>query len=62
MAHQAEFNEQAEIVWDEVDRPLTNMFHMQSAMFMDRADLWPMTRRPAHKPVKVSDEQAPLII
>ena len=26
---------------------------------MDRPDLWPMRRRPAHRPVKISEGQIP---
>ena len=60
MPSQAEFEEDGRVVWDEVERPPTNMFRMQSAMFKDRPDLWPMRRRPAHRPVKIQPGQLSL--
>ena len=61
MPSQSEFELSGRIVWDEVERPPTDMFRMQSAMFKDRPDLWPMCRRPAHRPVKISEGQLSLI-
>ena len=60
MPSQAEFEEDGRVVWDEVERPPINMFRMQSAMFKDRPDLWPMRRRPAHRAVKIQPGQLPL--
>ena len=60
MPSQAEFEEDGRVVWDEVERPPTDMFRMQAAMFKDRPDLWPMRRRPAHRPVKIQPGQLPL--
>jgi len=51
MPSQSEFEEDGRVVWDEVERPPTDMFRMQAAMFKDRPDLWPMKRRPAHRTV-----------
>ncbi len=61
MPSQSEFELSGRIVWDEVERPPTDMFRMQAAMFKDRPDLWPMRRRPAHRAVKISEGQLPLI-
>ena len=61
MPSQSEFEEDGRVVWDEVTAGPVNMFRMQSAMFKDRPDLWPMCRRPAHRPVKISEGQLPLI-
>lgn len=61
MPSQSEFELSGRIVWDEVAASPVNMFRMQSAMFKDRPDLWPMRRRPAHRAVKVSEGQLPLI-
>ncbi len=61
MPAQSEFEEDGRIVWDEVERPPTDMFRMQAAMFKDRPDLWPMKRRPAHRTVKIGEGQLPLI-
>ena len=60
MRSQAEFEEDGRVVWDEVISSPVNLFRMQSAMFMDRPDLWPMRRRPAHRPVKIQPGQLPL--
>ena len=61
MPSQSEFELSGRIVWDEVERPPTDMFHMQAAMFKDRPDLWPMKRRPAHRTVKIGEGQLPLM-
>ena len=61
MPSQSEFELSGRIVWDEVEPRPTDAFRMQSAMFMDRPDLWPMKRRPAHTAVKITDGQLPLI-
>ena len=61
MPSQAEFEEDGRVVWDEAAARPVNLFRMQSAMFKDRPDLWPMRRRRAHRPVKHSDAQLPLI-
>jgi hypothetical protein len=53
MNRQAEFESSGRIVWDEVERRPTDMFRMQSGMFMDRADLWPMKRRGDRRRVKM---------
>ena len=60
MPSQAEFEEDGRVVWDEVDASPVNMFRMQSAMFKDRPDLWPMRRRPAHRSAKIQPGQLPL--
>ena len=61
MRSQAEFDEDGRVVWDEVIASPVNMFRMQSAMFKDRPDLWPMRRRPSHRTVKISEGQLPLM-
>ena len=61
MPSQAEFEEDGRVVWDEVTANPVNMFRMQSAMFKDRPDLWPMKRRPAHRTVKIGEGQLSLI-
>lgn len=61
MPSQSEFEEDGRVVWDEVTARPVNLFRMQSAMFKDRPDLWPMRRRRAHRPVKPGAGQLPLI-
>lgn len=53
MNHQAEFENSGRIIWDEVEHRPANMFRMQSGMFMDRPDLWPMKRRGDRRRVKM---------
>ena len=53
MNHQAQFEASGRILWDEVERPPVNTFRMQSGMFMDRPDLWPMKRKGDRRAVKV---------
>ena len=61
MPSQAEFEEDGRVVWDEAAVRPTNLFRIQSAMFKDRPDLWPMRRRRAHRPIKPGAGQLPLL-
>lgn len=44
MASQADFIEEA-VKFEEVDRKPLDIKRFQSAMFLDRPDLWPVVRR-----------------
>jgi len=61
MPAQAEFDESSKVVLEERPPSPPNPSRMQSAMFKDHPDCWPMIRKAAHRPVRIGPGQLPLI-
>jgi len=61
MPSQAEFDEKCDVTFPPLSWPQVNIRRYQAAMFKDNPDVWPMTRKPVHKPVKPLDGQIVLL-